>query len=222
MNKFLAITFLAAFGILHAADDIPVREPKLGEPRPTWWLSLWKHHVVVIEGTIEWDQDREPEIQIEADLKALEKTFGKDHVELFESTKKFRLGKVTPKKYLFASPGLTAIGARQNANLDFLLPIMEVKGHEFTFGAKNGDTGVFIFRYGSMMTSVPLVFDEPIPQNGIDSAKALFEHRNRFDHRLPRNIQEGEQGGAGQPATRSETDPKGGDKPQPEAEGRSR
>jgi hypothetical protein len=31
-----------------------------------------------------------------------------------------------------------------------------------------------------------------------------------------------EQVGAGQPATRSESDPEGGDKPQPEAEGRSR
>jgi hypothetical protein len=72
------------------------------------------------------------------------------------------------------------------------------------------------------MTSVPLVFDEPIPQNGIDSAKALFEHRNRFDHRLPRNIQEGEQAGTGQPATRPESKSEGGDKPQPESEERSR
>ena len=33
---------------------------------------------------------------------------------------------------------------------------------------------------------------------------------------------EGEQAGAGQPATRSESDSEGGDKPQPESEGRSR
>jgi hypothetical protein len=33
---------------------------------------------------------------------------------------------------------------------------------------------------------------------------------------------EGEQAGTGQPATRSESDSEGGDKPQPEAEGRSR
>ncbi len=31
-----------------------------------------------------------------------------------------------------------------------------------------------------------------------------------------------QQGGAGQPATRAESEPEGGDKPQPEAEGRSR
>lgn len=37
-----------------------------------------------------------------------------------------------------------------------------------------------------------------------------------------RTKQEGEQGGAGQPATRSESDSEGGDKPQPESEGRSR
>jgi hypothetical protein len=36
------------------------------------------------------------------------------------------------------------------------------------------------------------------------------------------NIKEAEQGGAGQPATRSESDSEGSDKPQPESEGRSR
>ncbi|MBN8458255.1 MAG: hypothetical protein J0M04_10505 [Verrucomicrobia bacterium] len=37
-----------------------------------------------------------------------------------------------------------------------------------------------------------------------------------------RKIQDAEQGGAGEPATRSESDAEGGDKPQPVAEGRSR
>jgi hypothetical protein len=35
-------------------------------------------------------------------------------------------------------------------------------------------------------------------------------------------LQPGEQAGAGQPATRPVVEPEGGDKPQPEAEGRSR
>jgi hypothetical protein len=38
----------------------------------------------------------------------------------------------------------------------------------------------------------------------------------------PVKKEEGEQGSAGQPATRSESDSEGGDKPQPESEGRSR
>ena len=37
-----------------------------------------------------------------------------------------------------------------------------------------------------------------------------------------KQIQEGEQGGTGQPATRPESKPEGGAKPQPESEGRSR
>ena len=185
-------------------------------------------HVVVIEGTIDWDQDRDPEIRIEADLKALEKALGQDDVDLFNSSRKFRLGRITPKKLLFASPGITsenltiaAIAEGRHSDLHFLLPIMEVEGLEFAFNAKSGDAGVFIFRYGSMMTSIPLVFDEPIPEDGIDSANAVFGHRSRIDHRLPRNRQ-GEQGGAGQPATRSESDSEGGDKPQQESDGRSR
>jgi hypothetical protein len=40
--------------------------------------------------------------------------------------------------------------------------------------------------------------------------------------RLDLGTSNGEQGGAGQPATRSESDSEGGDKPQPEAEGRAR
>jgi len=38
----------------------------------------------------------------------------------------------------------------------------------------------------------------------------------------PRKIEEAEQAGTGQPAPRPESEPEGGDKPQPEAEGRSR
>ena len=49
-----------------------------------------------------------------------------------------------------------------------------------------------------------------------DSSRPIAE-----DYLEPSN-QNAEQDGAGQPATRSESDSEGGDKPQPEAEGRSR
>jgi hypothetical protein len=45
---------------------------------------------------------------------------------------------------------------------------------------------------------------------------------NMFPFRILTIDQEAEQAGAGQPATRPESDSEGGDKPQPEAEGRSR
>ena len=196
MNMLVAIMVIAVSGALHAAEEIPVRDPKIGESRPSWWLSLWANHVVVIEGTIEWNQERDPEIQIEADLKALDKALDEDDVDLFKSTGKFRLGRIEPKKVLFASPGITLenltigrIAAGWHSRLHFLLPVMEVEGHGFTSNAKSGDSGVFIFRYGSIVSSLPLVFDGPIPEDGIDSAKAVFYHRNRFDHRLQRNRQ---------------------------------
>ena len=42
-----------------------------------------------------------------------------------------------------------------------------------------------------------------------------------FAEAVKKRNKNGQQGGAGQPATRSESDSKGGEKPQPEAEGRS-
>ena len=147
-------------------------------------------HVVVIEGTIEWKEDRDPEIQISANLEVLEKTIGKENTELFKSSRKFRIGRIKPKKLLFASPGITsenltiaALAGGEIRVLHFLLPIIEVRGDEFTFNAKNGGSGVFIFRYGSMMPMLPLVFDQPIPKDGMASANEVFKHRDRFDHR---------------------------------------
>lgn len=52
----------------------------------------------------------------------------------------------------------------------------------------------------------------PVPQSELD----------RFYTKYPEAKPKGEQGGAGQPATRSESDSEGGNKSQPDAEGRSR
>ena len=52
----------------------------------------------------------------------------------------------------------------------------------------------------------------PVPQAELD----------RFHEKYPGAKPKGEQGGTGQPATRPESKSEGGDKPQPEAEGRSR
>lgn len=205
MKILCAIILLILDVGLLAEEPIPVREPKIGESRPSWWLSLWMNHVVVIEGTIDWKKDRPPEIQISADPKVLAATIGDKDTELFESNRKFRIARIKPKRLLFASPGITsenliiaALAEGKMRDLQFLLPIMEVGGSEVTFNAENGKSGVYILRYGSMMVTTPLVFDEPIPDDGLDSANAVFKHRNRFDHRNLKK-QLGEQVGAPNP-----------------------
>lgn len=200
MKILYSSVLLAFIGGLQAAEPIPAREPGIGVPRPGWWLDLWMDHVVVIEGIIEWKEDREPEIQISADHKALEAAIGKKDAKLFQATKKFRLGRIKPKKLLFASPGITsmdltiaAIAKGEHQELPCLLPIIEVGGRDFKFNDVNGGGGIFIFRYGSMMTGIPLVFSERIPNDGMVSAEAVFQHRDRFDHRKSKNSKEGEQ-----------------------------
>jgi len=66
-----------------------------------------------------------------------------------------------------------------------------------------------------------------IPTTGVYALdRALLEEVPEVvKERIPdlvRKIEQGEQGGAGQPATRSDSDPEGGDKPQPESGERSR
>jgi hypothetical protein len=225
--KTLILTALLLFVDRGLADaPIPVREPEPGESRPYWWLNLWMHPVVVIEGTIEWSEEREPEIQIKVDREILEGALGKQDAESHERWSRFRIGQIEPKRLVFATPGLTSsnlrlrgIGNGQNRELKFLIPTLD--GAPTDIPNESKQSGVFIFRYGSMMTSMPLILDGSIPQNGMASAEALFEHRNRFDHRKLEG-KPGEQAGTGQPAPRPESKSEGSDKPQTESEGRSR
>lgn len=203
--KTLTITILLAFiGHLFAAEPIPVREPAIGEARPGWWWSLWLRHVVVIEGTVEWNEGREPEIQVSADHDALETAIGQRDTKLFLSRTKFRLGRIKPKRLLFAAPGITSSDGRfallangQINELQVLLPVTEV-GKIHRVELKNKSSGVFIFQYGSMLVTNPMVYDTSIPKDGMASAEALFKHRNSFDYLHPKK-QLGEQAGTGQP-----------------------
>lgn len=58
-------------------------------------------------------------------------------------------------------------------------------------------------------------------KHGFDVARIVEAARVRQDASGRRIIRQGEQAGAGQPATRPESKSEGRDKPQPEAEGRS-
>jgi len=55
-------------------------------------------------------------------------------------------------------------------------------------------------------------------KHGFDVARIVEAARVRQDASGRRIIRQGEQGGGGQPATRSESNSEGGDSPQPESE----
>ena len=59
-------------------------------------------------------------------------------------------------------------------------------------------------------------------KHGFDVGRIVAAARQRQEASGCRVIRQGEQGGAEQPATRPEPDSESSDKPQPEAEGRSR
>jgi hypothetical protein len=59
-------------------------------------------------------------------------------------------------------------------------------------------------------------------RHGFDVARIVDAARQRQEASGPRIIRQGEQVGTEQPATRPESKSEGGDKPQPESEGRSR
>jgi hypothetical protein len=212
-----------------SAEDIPTRSPEIGESRPSWWLSCWMDHIVVVEGTISVVEDNKPDVTVVVDPETAKTFFDEESIKLQKSFSSFYLAKMKPKRILFASPAITLADLRieriesgDMEDLTFLVPLLQSNGRYMTMmGGRDKQEGIFILRYGSMMSSVPFVFDEAIPEDGIASAEKVFEHRSRLDHRKHK-YEEAEQAGTGQPATRPELKSEGSDKPQPEAEGRSR
>ena len=176
---------------LAAKEPIPPRDPKPGEGRPGWWWSLWLHHIVVFEGEINWDDKKEPEVQVEYDsakLKAALEAIGAEYVE---EIRYYRLGEIKVKKLLFASQGITD----SNSTIEdhkvhkFLLPVYRHQyGKEVEYShlsAMKGDSGVFVFDYESMMVSVPLVYSMKLEKEAMESANAVFEHRAHYNHIAP-------------------------------------
>ncbi|RYD63775.1 MAG: hypothetical protein EOP83_11295 [Verrucomicrobiaceae bacterium] len=182
-----------------AAEEIPVRSPVVGESRPGWWLSCWADHVVVIEGKIRVKKGGEPDVTVTVDPKVAKWFFDKEGQELQKSFSTFSLGKVEPKRVLFASPGIKFLNgnmesaARGNATpLAFLMPLLSMDGRNFMTEDVDQKEDVFIFKYGSLLSGVPLVYKGRIPEDGMKSAQKVFEHRTRLDHLSHLNKKEAE------------------------------
>ena len=153
-------------------------------------------HVVVIDGSIEWDAEREPEIEIVVDPNVLESRFDKVDARVHKLSRKFRIGTVKPRRLLFASPGITLadlsfadLKEGELRDLQFLVRVWGDGESDSTGGAMNGTSGKFIFSFGKMMTSHSLILEDVIPDDGVESANALIAHINRLDHRLQNNKQ---------------------------------
>lgn len=168
---------------------IPVRPPNVGEPRPSWWLSIWMDQVVVVEGKVHWNENRKPEIRLVSDPDAMTEALGPEQADVAGAMSGLRIGVVKPKRFLFASPGIAAgngiIRDLENGKMtEFkcLIPVMTVNGQEFMFNLANKKEGVFIFNQNAMTPFIPMLFKESIPKEGMRSATAVFRHRNQFDH----------------------------------------
>ena len=75
-----------------------------------------------------------------------------------------------------------------------------------------------------VITEVRAIKRQIVAEHGgdLDSFFATIRQRQSQNPRLVKTIRAEQEDSSGQPATRPESKPEGGDKPQPEAEGRSR
>src|SRR5882724_6048691 len=186
-----AFTFLTT--CLPAAQTIPLRDQEIGESRPSWWISSWSDHIVVLKGTLRFELHDPPDIEVKISPETLLAQFPdeKDR-ELTKRLSKYCVATVTVEELLFASPGIEEMNTRISAmragkvrSIKALVMALESPGHPpFFFNVRPGvdNNGVFIFRYGSMVPSIPMVFAEPIPEEGRQSAMDVFDYRDRYDY----------------------------------------
>ena len=204
-----------------------IKELKRQEPRDfesgRWTTSCWAGQVVVVEGELTYENEKVPAVEVivnDAQALTAEKT-EKEEKSTKEKTSYFS-AKIIPSRFLFASPGITTLnldvsglahGELKPQNI--LVRFGDLSGfHDF----KNGKKAVFVMQFDPLIQKFPLILETTIPQNELAAAEAMFKLRNKFDHRA----NSVEQVGAGRPATRPGSKSQGGEKPQPEAEGRSR
>jgi len=58
-------------GVVRGADEVfPLREPKDGEGRPSWWWDVFYHPVVAVRGTLAETQKERPDLSIHGTYEA--------------------------------------------------------------------------------------------------------------------------------------------------------
>ena len=216
--KILLLTLLLS-SALCKAEEFPLREPKGGEERPSWWATCWSSHIVVIEGKLTFEDDGKPDVEVKMSEESAKKELDEEGRDLQQSLSKFYIGRIVPKKILFTSPGITSEGPSYfyRDEVKVLIPLREWDG-TLEADVKNGQDAVYVFQYGSQMIYFPLVLREKIPREQLIEANRIFDHRVKYDHRN----QKAEQDGASQPAGPSESKLEGKENRNPGAEERPR
>ena len=197
-TKLTILALIMSVARLPAADQrpptIPVRDPALGESRPSWWLACWMGHVVVVEGTIEFTITKADEITIEVAPDALKKHYEKqEDRDLQTATSTFYVGDLTVEKVLFAAPGIemadgtvAAMAAGGLRTTKVLLRPIKVRDEPiFDFlnlAPGKPNKGIFIFQYASLVLHFPMVFRERVPPAQLPNVQAVFTYRKKFDH----------------------------------------
>lgn len=186
----IALTLLAlCFG---KDGEIPAENPG-GEWRPSWWWSYWIGHVVVVQGEFSYNPKGQADIVVSLSEEAAKKHFSEKDVEYQKASSRFFIADLKPEKLLFVSPEIdydgriSKIKAGDQLPLKILVPVLTLDDGTTEPLARSKTRGVIILRYGNMLTSLPFVFDELIPPEGIPSAKRVFEHRAKFNPYQPKD-----------------------------------
>jgi len=180
---------------VESSEPIPLRSPKHSESRPGWWWDCWGGHIVVIEGSIEFTTTKADRVKLEISPEALKKHYERqEDRELRRSSSILFIGDLKVKKVLFVSPGIEFIDREVSAMVSgecrkakVLLPALTLSTYPDEHDVDNltpgrPNSGVFIFRYGSPLTTIPMVYSDVIPAPGIKNARNVFAYREKFDH----------------------------------------
>lgn len=207
MKRALILLSLAGFSLALmdscAADNTagkrePLRDPKPGEMRDSWWLSCWAKQVVVIRGTLLADHAHPPDVRLTISPQALAKHFPhKDDQEYFQQNSGYSIAELKVDELLFAAPDISYLdsdiaemksGAHKATKV--LVPIVQLKGTPpFLLGIDDGlrpkskaVKGVFIFSYNpKFVMGIPMVLEEQMLEDNVEEAKAIFAYREKFD-----------------------------------------
>jgi len=194
MKQLFCFLLLSLFLALSGqAQKMPLRDQQMGEPRPSWWIDCWADHIVVIKGILRFELHDPPDVEVKISPNALSTYYSNEKDRsLVLATSNYCVATMIVDELLFASPGIdyvdTRIAALREGKVGKIKALVMAIGHpgdeQFFLNVRPGveNKGVFIFRYGSMVSSLPLIFADLIPEDGLADAQTVFEYRERYDY----------------------------------------
>ena len=183
----LSLLFIAS--PLGADEVIPVERPKVGEARPSWWLTCWMDHVVALKGKLTFEIGGEPDLKVVVSDKILEEMDAEER-GLYDFTSSFVIGEIEATELVFASAGITdadlsfrPLFKKKPVKLKCLIRVNDFGGRMMAMGLQSGMETTFVFKYGTSYLPVPLEFSDTLSPQQMKSASLVFEHRHRYDYR---------------------------------------